>query len=608
MALDSRIKGTDIFDKESVAAAFARYKQHIDSAITSTNALKTAILEMNRSFTSGEVRAMAEEIRKLTTAVNNTVDSQKKLASTAEATTKKLAEQAKKIRKVTEEAGKLDTTINKGGGGGGSIGGLMKMVGWGAVIAALYKLGKEIYSVAKAIDTMELTLRKVTESTYEFNYALDFVSKTSDKFGMNILETSKKFATFRASAKESNLTLRETMDVFEKFSAVGANLGLSQDGMNRVFLALEQMLSKGTVSSEELRRQLGEVLPGAVAIMAKSMGKGTAELQKMLQAGEVLTKDVMPAFADEFLKTFNVDITKGVDTLIANENRMKNSWINFVTTITDSEGILYKAISGILGMMTKFMDTVNESTKNVGYLFEKLYPSEKLKENWLVKAAKDAYKWYNDTLSIMGYIKRLNKETTEEREAKDDYTLRIEAYERLYKVHKQYMLLMEAKKETPIGFEAFLGDRSLQALRDGNDELDLLMKKLLGVDVVADKIKDKNKEPILKFEYIDPDAEFAKYLKAIEKFYDDIATLEKNGYNEQAELMREQHGLQQEDYIDFLNKILQDTKDLTPQMTAAILEALTPIAKKTKEVTIISMLNNILASIILLWKIRLFTN
>jgi tape measure domain-containing protein len=34
-------------------------------------------------------------------------------------------------------------------------------------------------------------------------------------------------------------------------------------------LALNQMMSKGTIQAEELRGQLGEALPGAFGIMAK---------------------------------------------------------------------------------------------------------------------------------------------------------------------------------------------------------------------------------------------------------------------------------------------------------------------------------------------------
>ena len=41
-------------------------------------------------------------------------------------------------------------------------------------------------------------------------------------------------------------------------------MGLSADQTSGVLLALQQMISKGTVQAEELRGQLGERLPGAL--------------------------------------------------------------------------------------------------------------------------------------------------------------------------------------------------------------------------------------------------------------------------------------------------------------------------------------------------------
>ena len=44
-----------------------------------------------------------------------------------------------------------------------------------------------------------------------------------------------------------------------------------------VSLAVEQMASKGTVTMEELRRQLGEHIPGAFGVAARAMGKTEKE-------------------------------------------------------------------------------------------------------------------------------------------------------------------------------------------------------------------------------------------------------------------------------------------------------------------------------------------
>ena len=57
--------------------------------------------------------------------------------------------------------------------------------------------------------------------------------------------------------------------------------------------ATSQVFSKGKVSAEELRQQLGERLPGAFTLFAESMEKTPAELDKALEQGKVTLQDFM---------------------------------------------------------------------------------------------------------------------------------------------------------------------------------------------------------------------------------------------------------------------------------------------------------------------------
>src|SRR5262249_2765500 len=74
-------------------------------------------------------------------------------------------------------------------------------------------------------------------------------------------------------------------------------LQLSQQDTSGVLLAVQQIMSKGTVQAEELRGQIGERLPGAFQIAARAMGVTTAELGKMLEQGQVLSTTFLPRFA-----------------------------------------------------------------------------------------------------------------------------------------------------------------------------------------------------------------------------------------------------------------------------------------------------------------------
>ena len=92
-------------------------------------------------------------------------------------------------------------------------------------------------------------------------------------------------------------------------------------------LAVEQMLSKGKVTAEELRRQLGNSLPGAFNLMAQAAGVSTAELEKMMKAGQVISEDVLPRFAQVLNAT---TAAANFDSLQSSLNRFKNAWVGFV--------------------------------------------------------------------------------------------------------------------------------------------------------------------------------------------------------------------------------------------------------------------------------------
>lgn len=113
---------------------------------------------------------------------------------------------------------------------------------------------------------------------------------------------------------------------------------------------LAQMISKGTVQSEELKGQLGERLPSAFNLAAKAMGVNTQQLGKMLENGEVLATDLLPRLALELNKTFvpTEEMLNGPQAAI---NRMKQAFID----LADVAG---KA--GFLEGITNFANSLND--------------------------------------------------------------------------------------------------------------------------------------------------------------------------------------------------------------------------------------------------------
>lgn len=132
---------------------------------------------------------------------------------------------------------------------------------------------------------------------------LDFLRRTADRLGISFQVLADEYGKFAVATNGTNLAGEETRKIFLAVAEAGRVNKLSLDNMQGTYLALTQMVSKGKVQSEELRRQLGDRLPGAFNIMASALGMTTAQLDAAMQKGEV-TSDALSKFADELNRRF----------------------------------------------------------------------------------------------------------------------------------------------------------------------------------------------------------------------------------------------------------------------------------------------------------------
>lgn len=103
-------------------------------------------------------------------------------------------------------------------------------------------------------------------------------------------------------ALESPFDIKTLTDSFVKFKSAGldptdgsmkglvesvAKFGGSSEALHRASIAVQQMAGKGVISMEELRQQLGEAVPNAMATMARGAGVSMAELSAQVKKGTV---------------------------------------------------------------------------------------------------------------------------------------------------------------------------------------------------------------------------------------------------------------------------------------------------------------------------------
>ncbi len=238
----------------------------------------------------------------------------------------------------------LDELKRKQQEASGASGGLISSLGGlraaasvaigGFAVQGLLQATAAMYSASAAAERLRIGLdfASARGSADEINY----LRRTTYDLGLQFQSTAQSYMQFQAAAKGTTLEGDKARAVFESVAKASAVMGLSAEQNSGVLLALQQMVSKGTVQAEELRGQLGERLPGAFQIAARSMGVTTAELGKMLEMGEVISEDFLPKFAAELEKTLGDAPEKAANRLDASINRYNNAWEQFKQSLGDS--------------------------------------------------------------------------------------------------------------------------------------------------------------------------------------------------------------------------------------------------------------------------------
>ena len=203
------------------------------------------------------------------------------------------------------------------------------VVGYLSLNAAIQAVGAT-FDTSLKLDAINSALSAILGSNEAAAAQFQQLSEFADRYGLNLIAVGEAYKNFAAAAVSANVPLEQTNYIFESVAKAASVLKLSNDDLKGSLNALSQMISKGTVSAEELRGQLGERLPGAFNLAAKAMGVTTSELGKMLENGEIMAGDLLPKLALELNKTFGDKIVGSVDSLQASVNRLDNSFTNAV--------------------------------------------------------------------------------------------------------------------------------------------------------------------------------------------------------------------------------------------------------------------------------------
>lgn len=315
--------------------------------------------------TIGIINNLNEKIKETTRLRNESTDISKisqynKELSKQEAELKKLTDTQQKSNVLTKEQNEQIQSLT---GNTEKSNGMFKnlaatMLGLFAV-DRIIDYSKQMFELVINSDRMNIALKNVTQSNAEYHQSLGFLNKLSNDYGQNVNTLKESYVSFLASSKSTNLSVKERQGIYESIIKAGSALTLSNDAIEGSLRAVSQMFSKGNVSAEELRGQLGERLPGAFGIMAEALGVNEKKLNKMLEQGEVLAEEALPKFAKALEEAYGDKAKSNIDTVTGASNRFGRSLTENLTKINENTGFTKALANGINFLADNFKTLVN---------------------------------------------------------------------------------------------------------------------------------------------------------------------------------------------------------------------------------------------------------
>jgi len=288
------------------------------------------------------------------------------------------------------------------------------------LLAFLQDFPGQVGNAVGQLQSFRNTLNNISPSAKEAALSNQFILDIVDRYNVPLQSARDGFTKLYASMAPAGFNGEQIRGLFTGISQAAATFGMSADKVDRVNYAFAQMASKGQVMSEELKGQLGDVLPGAMAIFAEAAGfKGPDAIQKFSAAledgvykgkamnvllnnvGVVMSKEFGPG-AEGAARTFQGAINRMQNSLRLLYESFEPVAIGFlnsvvvpltsgIKTITDGfnaffTGTQAKTAGGMA--FAKELENLKPSLEGIGNNLKELVPSFQMFGSVLLNAAK----------------------------------------------------------------------------------------------------------------------------------------------------------------------------------------------------------------------------
>lgn len=271
--------------------------------------------------------------------------------------TRLVTDMAKARAEIASATGQMQSMANKASTAISAMGAGFSVV---AVVASTQQISKALMDAEASAVKFKAAFTSISGAD-SVGREMEFVRGTARSLGLDLEQVSSSYIKLSAASRGTSLQGEQTREIFTAVSKAATTLGLSASETDGALLAISQMMSKGTVSAEELRGQLGERLPGAFQIAARSMGVSTSELGKMMEAGQVIAEDFLPKFAKQITKELGQASADAAHTAAREMQRLSNEFGEFQKAVADSGAA--NAIGSVLGRYASAFANIAEQIR-----------------------------------------------------------------------------------------------------------------------------------------------------------------------------------------------------------------------------------------------------
>ena len=227
-------------------------------------------------------------------------------------------------------------------------------------LAFIINLPNQALAAATSLQTFNNQLLAVTGSAGAASQAFSFIDGLAERFNVPLESARQGFVRLYASMEPAGFAPEQIEGLFTGISKAAATFGLSADQVDRVTYAFSQMASKGQAMSEELKGQLGDVLPGSLALFARAAQMSIPEFTKALEDG-AFKGEAFQALLRNVAKLMNTEFAGGAagaaDTLQGRMNDLSNSvtkmYESFEPLVDLISAQVFPQLSGIIGDATE---------------------------------------------------------------------------------------------------------------------------------------------------------------------------------------------------------------------------------------------------------------